>query len=71
MIALRAIRLSLLLLVTCCAVAQAQTVDPRDSNYALNEDGRMPPYVVPVLRLVTNQQPSAQVRRLWLQTVLP
>lgn len=36
------------------STAGAQTVDPRDGNYALTEDGSMPPYVVPVLRLVSS-----------------
>lgn len=50
----RAARLSILLLFACGGVALAQAVDPRDGNYALNEDGSMPPYVVPVLRLVSS-----------------
>jgi hypothetical protein len=36
------------------ATSAAQAVDPRDGNYALTEDGSMPPYVVPVLRLVSS-----------------
>ena len=51
----RSIRAILIILVLLAAVtAAAQTVDPRDGNYALTEDGSMPPYVVPVLRLVSS-----------------
>jgi outer membrane biosynthesis protein TonB len=42
------------LLLTLAATAAAQAVDPRDGNYALNQDGTMPAYIVPVLRLVSS-----------------
>jgi hypothetical protein len=55
---LRRIVLSVLLPVLLCvawgATATAQSIDPRNSRYALNEDGSMPGWVVPVLRLVSS-----------------
>ena len=49
------VRAFLFILILLAAItAAAQTVDPRDGNYALTEDGSMPPYVVPVLRLVSS-----------------
>lgn len=51
----RSVRALLLILSLLAATtAAAQAVDPRDGNYALTEDGSMPPYVVPVLRLVSS-----------------
>ena len=41
----------LLLLGATCA---AQSIDPVNGRYALNEDGSMPAWVVPVLRLVSS-----------------
>jgi hypothetical protein len=40
----------LFLLSTTCA---AQSIDPRDSQYLIDADDTLPPYVVPVLRLVS------------------
>lgn len=51
-------RLLLLLLLPLAllvhAAGHAQAIDPRDGRYGLNEDGSMPPWVVPVLRLVSS-----------------
>ncbi|MEJ2385352.1 MAG: FHA domain-containing protein [Xanthomonadales bacterium] len=49
---LRRVLLPLLLLFA--ATCAAQSIDPRSGRYALNEDGSMPPWVVPVLRLVSS-----------------
>ena len=55
---LRRVALRVLLTALLCLVwvasAPAQSIDPRDARYALNEDGSMPPWVVPVLRLVSS-----------------
>jgi hypothetical protein len=49
---LRRVLLPVLILwgVSCAA----QSIDPSDGRYALIEDGSMPPWVVPVLRLVSS-----------------
>ena len=47
-------RLFLPLLLLASSTCTAQAIDPRDGRYALNEDGSVPPWVVPVLRLVSS-----------------
>ena len=46
-------RMMLPVLLLWITTGTAQSIDPRDSRYTLNEDGSMPPWVVPVLRLVS------------------
>jgi LPXTG-motif cell wall-anchored protein len=51
----RGLRLFILALaLLASATGRAQSIDPRDGRYALNEDGSMPAWVVPVLRLVSS-----------------
>jgi len=52
--ALRRLLLLLPLALLVHAAGHAQAIDPRDGRYGLNEDGSMPSWVVPVLRLVSS-----------------
>ena len=47
-------RVLLPVLILWGASGAAQSIDPSDGRYALIEDGSMPPWVVPVLRLVSS-----------------
>ena len=55
--------ISLLSLLVCTAPAAAQTVDSTEDAFALAQGGAVPPYVVPVLRLVskTHVEPTTGI----------